>query len=158
MREINSFTDRYRFLSNFYRSNIMHKGLIFPTVEHAYQWEKMITPEDKQRVYAATTPGEAKRIARRSAVRPDWDKTKNGVIVKDSIMEGLLNLKYDIYKIERKLLATKDAILIEGNTWGDTYWGVCNGVGLNKLGIMTMQIRANKQIRNIREDKQMRNK
>ena len=31
--------------------------------------------------------------------------------------------------------------LIEGNTWNDTYWGVCNGVGKNTLGQLLMKIR-----------------
>jgi predicted NAD-dependent protein-ADP-ribosyltransferase YbiA (DUF1768 family) len=31
--------------------------------------------------------------------------------------------------------------LIEGNWWGDTYWGVCNGVGENHLGKLLMKIR-----------------
>jgi hypothetical protein len=32
-------------------------------------------------------------------------------------------------------------ILIEGNTWGDTFWGVCNGVGENNLGKTLMNVR-----------------
>ena len=43
--------------------------------------------------------------------------------------------------LEPLLLATGDAELIEGNNWGDTYWGKCNGQGLNRLGILLMQIR-----------------
>jgi len=31
--------------------------------------------------------------------------------------------------------------LIEGNTWGDTYWGVCRGRGSNNLGKLLMKIR-----------------
>ena len=31
--------------------------------------------------------------------------------------------------------------LEEGNTWHDTYWGVCNGKGKNKLGKILMQVR-----------------
>ena len=34
-----------------------------------------------------------------------------------------------------------DEELIEGNWWGDTYWGVCNGVGENHLGKLLMKIR-----------------
>ncbi len=30
----------------------------------------------------------------------------------------------------------------ETNTWHDTYWGVCNGVGKNMLGIQLMRVRA----------------
>lgn len=41
-----------------------------------------------------------------------------------------------------KLLATGDAHLEEGNTWGDRIWGTVNGSGANRLGIILMQIRA----------------
>ena len=40
-----------------------------------------------------------------------------------------------------KLIATGNAELIEGNWWKDTYWGVCDGIGENKLGKILMQIR-----------------
>ncbi len=40
-----------------------------------------------------------------------------------------------------QLLATGDAELIEGNTWNDTEWGICNGIGDNKLGKILMRIR-----------------
>lgn len=41
----------------------------------------------------------------------------------------------------KKLIKTGDAELIEGNWWGDKYWGMCNGEGMNKLGKILMQVR-----------------
>jgi len=32
--------------------------------------------------------------------------------------------------------------LVEGNDWGDTYWGQCKGRGQNHLGKLIMRIRA----------------
>ena len=43
--------------------------------------------------------------------------------------------------LKKRLLETGDEELIEGNTWNDTYWGVCKGVGLNKLGEILMRVR-----------------
>ena len=43
--------------------------------------------------------------------------------------------------LKEKLLATGDAELIEGNTWNDTYWGVCRGKGKNHLGKIIMEVR-----------------
>lgn len=40
-----------------------------------------------------------------------------------------------------QLLATGTRYLEETNTWGDTYWGVCEGKGLNMLGKTLMQVR-----------------
>ena len=43
--------------------------------------------------------------------------------------------------LKTNLLKTGDAILIEGNTWGDKIWGQVNGVGENNLGKILMRIR-----------------
>ena len=37
--------------------------------------------------------------------------------------------------LKKKLLATGDEHLEEGNTWGDTIWGTVDGVGENRLRI-----------------------
>ncbi|MBR4196328.1 MAG: hypothetical protein IKQ95_06420 [Synergistaceae bacterium] len=46
-----------------------------------------------------------------------------------------------------KLLATKQALLVEGNDWEDTFWGfdVNLGYGRNMLGQLLMKIRAELQ-------------
>ena len=31
--------------------------------------------------------------------------------------------------------------IVEENVWNDTYWGVCRGRGLNKLGEILMVVR-----------------
>ena len=57
-------------------------------------------------------------------------------------MEFCLRKKFTEHlDLQKKLLETDDAILIEGNTWGDTYWGMCAGIGENKLGQLLMKIR-----------------
>lgn len=43
--------------------------------------------------------------------------------------------------LKQMLLDTGDAELVEGNTWNDKYWGVCKGVGQNKLGKILMMLR-----------------
>jgi predicted NAD-dependent protein-ADP-ribosyltransferase YbiA (DUF1768 family) len=43
-------------------------------------------------------------------------------------------------KLKGQLLATGDAKIVEGNTWGDVFWGVCNGVGENHLGEILMKV------------------
>lgn len=39
------------------------------------------------------------------------------------------------------LKETGSAILIEGNTWRDRFWGVYNGQGENWLGRLLMEVR-----------------
>jgi predicted NAD-dependent protein-ADP-ribosyltransferase YbiA (DUF1768 family) len=43
--------------------------------------------------------------------------------------------------LRERLLATKNMMLIEGNDWHDTYWGVCLGRGQNMLGKILMSVR-----------------
>jgi len=64
--------------------------------------------------------------------------------MKADIMLELLRLKFAFYDLGMLLLATEDAVLEEGNWWGDTYWGVCpsgSGNGENMLGRLLMQVR-----------------
>ena len=56
-------------------------------------------------------------------------------------MRHLLFKKFSQYEFFELLMLTGDAELIEGNNWGDTFWGVCNGRGENMLGKLLMEIR-----------------
>lgn len=134
--DILTFQDEHRFLSNFYPSPIVVDGKRYPTVEHAFQAAKTNNDKDKEMIRQAASPGLAKKFGREVRLRPDWEK------VKDSVMKNLLELKFQIPELRAKLLATGKVRLVEGNTWGDTYWGVCRGEGLNTLGYFLMDIRA----------------
>jgi len=48
---------------------------------------------------------------------------------------------YNDPRLKELLRATGDAELVEGNWWGDTFFGVCKGTGENHLGKMLMQVR-----------------
>lgn len=133
---IGPFFGEYRWLSNFWPSPVRYEGLLFPTVEHAYQAAKCLHQEDKIRIQQAKTPVEAKRMGRRVALRPDWEQ------IKLDIMRSLLRQKFaPDTKLAQQLIATGDTQLVEINTWGDYYWGVCNGKGENHLGRLLMEIR-----------------
>lgn len=133
MKKITQFEGT--FLSNFYPCSLIYKGIKFPTSEHAYQAAKATNAEDRDWVAEAKTPGAAKRRGRSIEVRPDWDQ------IKDGVMLTILRAKFANNELAEELINTYPAELVEGNTWGDTYWGVCNGVGQNKLGNLLMRIR-----------------
>jgi ribA/ribD-fused uncharacterized protein len=133
---IDRFDGPHRFLSNFSYSPVVCRGLVAQTVEHAYQASKTLQADAFQHVMRSPTPGEAKRRGRRVPLRADWDD------VKESVMWELLWQKFRDPKMSAALLATGDAKLIEGNNWGDTYWGQCNGRGANRLGTMLAYVRA----------------
>ena len=130
MDTIDKFDGEYRWLSNFSTA-----GGCKPSVEHQYQARKATTVEDAIFVMAAETPGEAKKRGRRITIRDDWED------IKLDVMYELLVVKFSVEPLKQKLLDTDNAVLIEGNHWGDTYWGVCRGKGHNFLGQLLMLIR-----------------
>lgn len=137
---IDQFKDEYFFLSNFYPSEIIIDNITFPTVEHYFQAMKTVNQSEIIKIADALTPGEAKRLGRRVHLRADWES------IKDEVMLNGLRKKFSIPELKDKLLATKEEYLVEGNTWGDKYWGICDGEGENHLGILLMKVR--KEIQN----------
>ncbi len=138
---IDRFFGRYIWLSNFYYVPITLEGHVYPTVEHAYQAGKTLSLRWRERVRRCPTPKDAKRVGRRVPLRPDWYETRL------SLMETLIRQKFNPHlhpDLAQKLRATGDAPLIEGNTWGDRFWGVerRSGRGDNHLGRILMQVRA----------------
>ena len=132
---INRFDGKYFFLSNFSPSPFRVDYVLFPTMEHYFQANKADNQNDYLHIAYAPTPGEAKRLGRKIQLRSDWEE------IKDEVMLTGLRKKFANPELRNLLLATGDEELIEGNYWGDTYWGVCNGVGQNKLGKLLMQVR-----------------
>lgn len=134
---IDKFYGKYRFLSNFGEGQIEYEGEVYLTSEHFFQAAKTIDDAEQKFVRIAPTPGEAKKRGKKITMREDWDE------VKDGIMRKALRLKFEQNpELAKKLLATGDQKLVEGNTWGDTYWGVCFGSGENKLGLLLEELRA----------------
>jgi predicted NAD-dependent protein-ADP-ribosyltransferase YbiA (DUF1768 family) len=57
-------------------------------------------------------------------------------------MRDLLRKKFRNPSLRQKLADTGTAKIIEGNYWGDTFWGECPvGNGENHLGKLLMEIR-----------------
>ena len=131
---IKSFSGDYRFLSNFYPVEVVLDGVTYPTVENAYQAAKTLDLE-KRKEFLGVTPGRAKRLGQSLELRPDWND------VKLSVMKRLNEQKYMRSDLRKMLCDTYPLDLAEGNTWGDTFWGVCDGKGSNHLGKMLMSIR-----------------
>lgn len=136
-RVIDKFRGEHRFLSNFYPCLIWHDGIRYSSVEHAFQAAKTLDFAERWRISQLPTPGQAKRAGRSVTLRPDWLQVRRMVMQELLIQKFILNSE-----LRKKLKDTGKAMLIEGNTWGDTYWGVCRGVGENHLGKLLMAIRS----------------
>jgi ribA/ribD-fused uncharacterized protein len=142
------------FLSNFYLSPIVIKGVLWPDVEHYYQAQKSTNPAYQAAVMSAPTPGKAKRlgdsrvgdkrIAKKSwfrkrpdLLRPDWND------IKLVIMKQTVTTKFSQNRELRKmLLATGQAELVE-DSGSDFFWGWgSDQSGQNHLGKLIMELRA----------------
>ena len=132
---IDSFFGPYRFLSNFEPCTVEYDGMTYTCSEAAYQAAK--TTDVSLRIAFTTMNGaKAKFAGQRLTLRPDWNEVKVNAmyeIVKDKFSRN--------HELKLKLLQTGDLQLIEGNYWGDKFWGVCNGEGENHLGKILMRVR-----------------
>ena len=132
---IDRFRGEHAFLSNFHRAPFAWQGREWPHAEGAFQAAKTRDERERERIRTAPSPAEAKRLGRRADLRLDWDR------VKDDVMHAVLQAKFAVPALRDALLATGDAELVEGNTWGDVYWGRVDGRGRNQLGRTLMRIR-----------------
>jgi ribA/ribD-fused uncharacterized protein len=136
VKVIDSFRGPYAFLSNFYLCDVMIFGWTFPSAEHAYQAMKAADPATAWPYFLRGTPGQAKRLGKTLPLRSDWQQ------VKVDFMRAIVYDKFNRHlQLNDALQATGYAHLAEGNDWGDTFWGVCNGVGENWLGKILMETR-----------------
>jgi ribA/ribD-fused uncharacterized protein len=147
---IDRFVGQYEFLSNFAKSPISllcvgvstpydhtYGEFVYETVEHYYQANKTRT-SDRHLIRWAETPGIAKRMGQKVQLRSDWEAKK--LIV----MRSALGQKFAPGSMmAERLLETGNEDLVEGNNWGDTFWGVDDKLGgENWLGWLLMAQRA----------------
>lgn len=132
-------------LSNFSAFNLRWKSWEFPTLEHAYHWEKYAhkNPPGGECdacyvIRRAPSAHEAFKLGQVGLAlrRPDWNDVRIGV------MRDLLRAKAGQHEYVRcKLLATGERTLIE-NSWRDDFWGWGpDRDGQNMLGKLWMELR-----------------
>lgn len=134
---IASFAGEYRFLSNFWLCPVTYEGVTYPSTEHAYQAAKTLRDDTRKAISEIASPSEVKRLGQTLRLRHDWEE------IKINVMRQIVEAKFEQNpSLMEKLLATTPHHLIEGNTWGDRFWGECPvGTGRNELGKILMAIR-----------------
>jgi ribA/ribD-fused uncharacterized protein len=139
---INEFRYTNSFLSNFSKNSVVYSEILFKTSEHAYQWAKCETDDDRIVIINCDTATQAKKYGRSIKCNLiEWNKNKV------NIMENIIRSKFSNIKLKAKLINTGDSELIEGNYWHDAEWGKCfclkckNKEGKNFLGKILMKIR-----------------
>ena len=137
VNSITEFENEYYFLSNFYEVSIEYDGLTYGSSEAAFQAQKCMTKEEKL-AFTEYDPDKSKRAGKRVKLSSDWED------VKIRIMEDILRAKFTQHEdIAQRLIDTGEKVLVEGNDWGDVFWGVdaATGEGENHLGKALMKIR-----------------
>jgi len=139
---VNEFRGSYRFLSTFCPQAVMFEGVRYNTVEHAFRASMFMSRTIRQMIKDCHKPGDAKRMSRMDSnipyLNPNFDN------IKLQVMEELLRQKFSPNSmLAEKLLATMNAKLVDGNNWGDKFWGVdiVSNEGLNHHGKILMKIR-----------------
>lgn len=133
MRAIIAFKGDYAWLSNFHFSPVYN----YKSVEHAYQASKTLDMDYRLRIALADTAGEAKRLGKYAPLRAGWNEMKL------DMMYELVREKFKNPELRKKLLETGNTILLEGNWWGNRFWGVDQNTlaGENHLGKIIMRVR-----------------
>lgn len=136
------------FLSNFSPSeitvNINSIQCKFYNSEALYQFGKAYLMKDIElmnQIMNCKNPKEAKKLSYKVKLNKKvWDNYKFNWMYNIVKLKFSQNLKYQVL-----LINSSPKILIEGNTWKDTYWGIDLNTfkGQNNLGIILMTIRNN---------------
>lgn len=135
---ITQFKNQYNWLSNMHMCQIIDiDGIEYPSVENAFQANKCLFTLDKEQ-FININPYEAKRLGRTVPIIDSWDKMKIAVMYKLVLIKFTKNSD-----LMNKLISTGSEELIEGNTWGDTFWGYDfnKRYGHNHLGKILMKVR-----------------
>lgn len=131
---IDSFRGPFFFLSNMFPCRVVLDGVVYPSAENAYQAEKT-TDLALRDPFLTVTPHAAKRLGRRLPLRADWPDARL------LSMSRVVVAKFADPALAAALISTGSEQLVEGNTWGDRFWGVCRGAGHNHLGKILMRTR-----------------
>ena len=133
---ITRFRGPFKFLSNLYSTPITYKGHTYCCLEAAYQAQKSLDPAIQERFTNIRLPYKSRGMGQSiKTIRPDWFD------IRISIMEELLYIKFSHPQLKEWLQCTGQSKIVECNTWGDTFWGIYNGVGENHLGTLLMKVR-----------------
>jgi len=124
-------------LSNFSSHAFMINQVLWKSVEHYYQAQKFLGNELETIIRESEDPNDAKELAKthEKEKRADWDSLKEQVM-----FAGLLAKFTQNESARNALLETKNAFLVE-HSKKDSYWGDGHANGLNRQGVLLMEVR-----------------
>ncbi len=117
-------------------------GVIYPTIEHAYQCQRYDNPEIIEEIRKAPCPSKAREVSSKykHLQLPDFKDRKL------QVMKNLMQLKTEQHdEIKKALIESKDLQIVKHIVTyppGDWFWDDGDdGKGLNHMGRMWMEIR-----------------
>lgn len=153
---IDRFRDEHFYLSNMYvveRQLVTPDGLRVPTAEHYYMSMRFKDRLARSAIASAradeedTRPhahGKAAKELAHTLIEHGWPHCGHdarGIRIMKHAVSEKFTLNPDLAE---KLLSTEDEELVEGNNWGDRFWGVSpigSNTGENHLGTILMEVR-----------------
>jgi len=124
-------------LSNFSSHEVRWKGEVYKTAEHAYQVEKYLASQMKEKIKHATSAFQAREFGQaKEGKDPDWNDKK--VSVMKEIMRAKLLQHEDV---RDALQRTNNAPILKNHPL-DYYWGTgADGSGKNVMGKLWEELR-----------------
>ncbi len=133
------FVFRRRWLNNLHFCHVEYQGVVYKSVEHAYQAIKAAHPVDKRWIMEADSAREARMRGEHVRLRGGW----NPAVARRLMLKLLWSKFHHNPALREKLLKTWPHELVHGNMEEDRYWGVSRrtGDGENHLGKLLMFLR-----------------
>ena len=73
---ITSLTGRWEVLANWFGAKVMRQGVIYQSVEHAFQAAKATDPDATEEIRKAASPKEAHALGNKLTLPKDWERRK----------------------------------------------------------------------------------
>jgi N-glycosidase YbiA len=149
---INEFRGDHEFLSNMFVAPFQWRGSEFTSAEQAFAYAKAIHARNAVegakyaiKIIESASPTAAKKLGRQMPINVDsWDAQK--VWYMREIIHSKFKDHSSDFDLVGALINTGARMLVEGNDWGDTFWGRSKNehgrwVGFNTLGVILMEER-----------------
>jgi N-glycosidase YbiA len=131
-----------QYLSPFSGHMLEFKGVLYPTIEHAYHCQRYTDQQVVDAIRNTRSAWSAWALSQQHKKEqiPDWDARKVGV------MEELFRAALDQHADIRKALIESGDFLIIHHNANDSFWGDgADGAGRNEMGKIWMKLRAELQ-------------
>lgn len=140
---IHKFKGEYDFLNNRFGCSFMWQGIRFNSVETAFQASKC-EDEAERKLFSRLSVEKAAMKGGQITPSPEWEERKLETMMSIQIAKFIQNPS-----LMKRLIATGNCKIINGNNKQETYWGVdlYSWKGENNLGKILMTIRDKENIK-----------